>query len=142
MIFVFCCVCLSSLFFCFLSLVSLFHSLFAVGPLPFDVSLFGFLYFANLSLACCLWIHVFCCLSFVSCLLLFVCCLYLPFGSASPLQPSMMLAWLFGSNVILCTQRHHLAIPFVKSWRPFHICLLYTSPSPRDRQKSRMPSSA
>ena len=25
---------------------------------------------------------------------------------------------------------------------PFYICLLYTSPSPRDRQKSRMPSSA
>ena len=25
---------------------------------------------------------------------------------------------------------------------PFSICLLYTSPSPRDRQKSRMPSSA
>ena len=25
---------------------------------------------------------------------------------------------------------------------PFTICLLYTSPSPRDRQKSRMPSSA
>ena len=25
---------------------------------------------------------------------------------------------------------------------PFGICLLYTSPSPRDRQKSRMPSSA
>ena len=27
---------------------------------------------------------------------------------------------------------------------PFHVndCLLYTSPSPRDRQKSRMPSSA
>ena len=24
----------------------------------------------------------------------------------------------------------------------FHLCLLYTSPSPRDRQKSRMPSSA
>ena len=24
----------------------------------------------------------------------------------------------------------------------FNICLLYTSPSPRDRQKSRMPSSA
>ena len=31
-----------------------------------------------------------------------------------------------------------LAIPF----RPTHACLLYTSPSPRDRQKSRMPSSA
>ena len=30
-------------------------------------------------------------------------------------------------------------------WRnalPFDDCLLYTSPSPRDRQKSRMPSSA
>ena len=26
--------------------------------------------------------------------------------------------------------------------RLFSICLLYTSPSPRDRQKSRMPSSA
>ena len=25
---------------------------------------------------------------------------------------------------------------------PMHSCLLYTSPSPRDRQKSRMPSSA
>ena len=25
---------------------------------------------------------------------------------------------------------------------PFGVCLLYTSPSPRDRQKSRMPSSA
>ena len=26
--------------------------------------------------------------------------------------------------------------------RPEYVCLLYTSPSPRDRQKSRMPSSA
>ena len=26
--------------------------------------------------------------------------------------------------------------------KPFSVCLLYTSPSPRDRQKSRMPSSA
>ena len=25
---------------------------------------------------------------------------------------------------------------------PFTVCLLYTSPSPRDREKSRMPSSA
>ena len=28
------------------------------------------------------------------------------------------------------------------SWRLLTTCLLYTSPSPRDRQKSRMPSSA
>ena len=26
--------------------------------------------------------------------------------------------------------------------KEYNICLLYTSPSPRDRQKSRMPSSA
>ena len=25
---------------------------------------------------------------------------------------------------------------------PYQVCLLYTSPSPRDRQRSRMPSSA
>ena len=29
-----------------------------------------------------------------------------------------------------------------KNIETFHNCLLYTSPSPRDRQKSRMPSSA
>ena len=28
------------------------------------------------------------------------------------------------------------------SMQPFHSCLLYTSPSPRDRTRSRMPSSA
>ena len=31
---------------------------------------------------------------------------------------------------------------FDKNNRPVTTCLLYTSPSPRDRQKSRMPSSA
>ena len=30
----------------------------------------------------------------------------------------------------------------VDAFARFQICLLYTSPSPRDRQKSRMPSSA
>ena len=30
----------------------------------------------------------------------------------------------------------------VHSERPFYPCLLYTSPSPRDRTRSRMPSSA
>ena len=29
-----------------------------------------------------------------------------------------------------------------KIWEEIYVCLLYTSPSPRDRQKSRMPSSA
>ena len=27
-------------------------------------------------------------------------------------------------------------------WTLYHLCLLYTSPSPRDSRKSRMPSSA
>ena len=31
---------------------------------------------------------------------------------------------------------------FAADHRQYHTCLLYTSPSPRDRQKSRMPSSA
>ena len=30
----------------------------------------------------------------------------------------------------------------IKDSTIYYICLLYTSPSPRDRQKSRMPSSA
>ena len=30
----------------------------------------------------------------------------------------------------------------IESWGKINTCLLYTSPSPRDRQKSRMPSSA
>ena len=33
-------------------------------------------------------------------------------------------------------------INLVKTGKVSHLCLLYTSPSPRDRQKSRMPSSA
>ena len=31
---------------------------------------------------------------------------------------------------------------FRRDWLYTKVCLLYTSPSPRDRQKSRMPSSA
>ena len=31
---------------------------------------------------------------------------------------------------------------YVEEPFPYKVCLLYTSPSPRDRQKSRMPSSA
>ena len=30
----------------------------------------------------------------------------------------------------------------LERYEQYNICLLYTSPSPRDRQKSRMPSSA
>ena len=37
--------------------------------------------------------------------------------------------------------RYHRMNNFETLWQP-GTCLLYTSPSPRDRQKSRMPSSA
>ena len=38
---------------------------------------------------------------------------------------------------------HRVAgMPDLHPGRGYPICLLYTSPSPRDRQKSRMPSSA
>ena len=42
---------------------------------------------------------------------------------------------------------YNMAIDFLNSYdkslkQSLEICLLYTSPSPRDRQKSRMPSSA
>jgi hypothetical protein len=40
----------------------------------------------------------------------------------------------------------YLRLLYENDWLPaaicFYTCLLYTSPSPRDRQKSRMPSSA
>ena len=37
----------------------------------------------------------------------------------------------------------YLSMPFVKgALMPYNDCLLYTSPSPRDRTRSRMPSSA
>ena len=36
----------------------------------------------------------------------------------------------------------HLDIPEIDFQDIIYYCLLYTSPSPRDRQKSRMPSSA
>ncbi len=37
---------------------------------------------------------------------------------------------------------HRMRSDFSPNAQRFHICLLYTFPSPRDRQKSRMPSSA
>ena len=42
---------------------------------------------------------------------------------------------------------YHLSLSFCPSsalWKPVHswLCLLYTSPSPRDKRQSRMPSSA
>ena len=46
------------------------------------------------------------------------------------------VAWLLGGLAVLFTA---LAIVLDVD---FNICLLYTSPSPRDKRQSRMPSSA
>ena len=47
-----------------------------------------------------------------------------------------------GSGALLCEDTWHAASAGVMLSIPCGACLLYTSPSPRDRQKSRMPSSA
>ena len=52
---------------------------------------------------------------------------------------------LFASAVFLGVEglpkSNRFRNPLMQTYKPY-ICLLYTSPSPRDRQKSRMPSSA
>ena len=53
----------------------------------------------------------------------------------------------FGDGLVAVTLGAGCAIRLQRNRRheagaPIHTCLLYTSPSPRDRQKSRMPSSA
>ena len=48
----------------------------------------------------------------------------------------------FTWNQRLLHDRLELAVGRTNARQHFYICLLYTSPSPRDRQKSRMPSSA
>ena len=40
------------------------------------------------------------------------------------------------------TRKRRVRTRIESDWRQYYGCLLYTSPSPRDRQKSRMPSSA
>ena len=46
-------------------------------------------------------------------------------------------------DIALTKRGKHLGEPIPMCGVPVHSsCLLYTSPSPRDRQKSRMPSSA
>ena len=49
-----------------------------------------------------------------------------------------------GQNAVAVTDHGNLhgALEFYRSARSAGICLLYTSPSPRDRTRSRMPSSA
>ena len=57
---------------------------------------------------------------------------------------AVLILMLLGTMLALAAALRPLAILArkVKERRPDDVCLLYTSPSPRDRQKSRMPSSA
>ena len=52
----------------------------------------------------------------------------------STVQAEQLVADLVGSSAGRCTPKRHIMLR--------SICLLYTSPSPRDRTRSRMPSSA
>ena len=47
-----------------------------------------------------------------------------------------------GLTVLQACEKAGVEIPRFCYHEKLSICLLYTSPSPRDRQKSRMPSSA
>ena len=75
------------------------------------------------------------------------------------INPTTTKAWSKLISHFNATKKEHLkdlfkldadrATKFSIEWKDFYldfsknrICLLYTSPSPRDRQKSRMPSSA
>ena len=48
----------------------------------------------------------------------------------------------FIGHVAAITRKNWGPKPKLMRWAYLSVCLLYTSPSPRDRQKSRMPSSA
>ena len=57
--------------------------------------------------------------------------------------PASLMLTPFTRPHHLCLQRLHAPITYAYSvYTPFYLCLLYTSPSPRDRTRSRMPSSA
>ena len=69
-----------------------------------------------------------------------------PFWSASKVQLGLTLLWtyhLFAFFITMWYGRLEVEQNLIK-YLIFesYTCLLYTSPSPRDRQKSRMPSSA
>ena len=64
----------------------------------------------------------------------------------SPVHCAMLCVGVVGSSDvqpgIVVAPSDTVAVHGVDEVVQFECCLLYTSPSPRDRQKSRMPSSA
>ena len=70
-----------------------------------------------------------------------VSCLYLPNGNPMGTEKfDYKLAWMRRLEAH-AARRLEEEIPFVMAG-DYNICLLYTSPSPRDKRQSRMPSSA
>ena len=57
-------------------------------------------------------------------------------------KPATLVERLKGATTRHIEEEHCRAVGMVLAHLHHAICLLYTSPSPRDRQKSRMPSSA
>ena len=59
-----------------------------------------------------------------------------------PVNPRAEGQKILGEEVFAKISDINDQVDIVDVFRPSKDCLLYTSPSPRDRQKSRMPSSA
>ena len=74
---------------------------------------------------------------------------HLPLGSAAVLEAQLLMLGSHnilnpanGAPIAVPSQDMVLGLYYITKERKSSNCLLYTSPSPRDRQKSRMPSSA
>ena len=57
-------------------------------------------------------------------------------------MPDNAIAVLMAYSLVLLTSPVGTARGFCRAVERFDVCLLYTSPSPRDKRQSRMPSSA
>ena len=60
----------------------------------------------------------------------------------SPITPQITVKARDKVAARVCEVAKEIEAELIVIGLPLNICLLYTSPSPRDRQKSRMPSSA
>ena len=60
----------------------------------------------------------------------------------APGEPKIVEKFETGKLIVEGKNLYDSESTFIKERRKYSFCLLYTSPSPRDRQKSRMPSSA
>ena len=58
------------------------------------------------------------------------------------MKKKLLISLLSGAGIMAASAWATPSYQLASGYGTFNICLLYTSPSPRDRQKSRMPSSA